>query len=816
MSQKKASPPQELPSASSSDACGRRKRPSFRNVVLEVMNFSKISKYMEPILEPIVRKVVKEELESAMEKHIAAMNRDTVNETDSSLPRKLQLQFLSSLSLPVFTGTRIEGGDCNTLKVALIDASTGKTVPSGIGSLSTVEIVVLEGDFDSNEVDNWTVEEFNNNIVRERQGKKPLLSGNTLLKLEQGIGLVGDLSFTDNSSWTRSRKFRLGARVLGSCDGDRVREAKSESFVVRDHRVYKKHHPPYLSDEVWRLEKIGKDGAFHKRLNKEMIRTVKDFLALTYLDPVRLRTILGSGMSTKMWETAVEHAKSCVVDDKKLYLYCPRSLNRDGVVFNVVGQVLGLLSDSKYVPIHKLSDVEKAEAHKLVISAFQHQEKVVPYDDEASLRTGTCSISEDIYPSNTQTVTTKITSPNKKGRFDYPQMITSSSPDPTLSIYPVSGIDEYGLHSMESDDIRFDQDQQLGLVPDTLICESVSLKSHDDEDMQYFGTSSCSQLESAVDGFFFPHSAIGKAQRRWKIVSSVLRWLSLMLEIREREIKTPLTALYLRRTATANTSVRRPLSSAAVAPSVSSIAAPRATTSTATPSRNPPPRRSSPSQAMRPTFLSSASLHLHSRSHRRSSRKPPRNPPAPLDLTTAAQSNSPAPALLPPTEATTQPQQRLRANPLPSRDQNQVAGKNTNNLLDDSAPPQAATAAEDESSPKTWNLRPRRPPMKHKFSICGERRWRWSRGLLHCFTNSQFATSMAASWYDFNSGTDNYENGKPAPTCMLSYECSYPTEKSVGVLLWDPRVWSAPGTTCLSLYNRQINDSEFNETIPES
>ncbi|KAL4567188.1 hypothetical protein LXL04_022763 [Taraxacum kok-saghyz] len=221
--------------------------------------------------------------------------------------------------------------------------------------------------------------------------------------------------------------------------------------------------------------------------------------------------------------------------------------------------------------------------------------------------------------------------------------------------------------------------------------------------------------------------------------------------------RTPLTALYLRRTATANTSVRRPLSSAAVAPSVSSIAAPRATTSTAAPSRNPPPLRSSPSQAVRPTFLSSASLHLHSRSHRRSSRKPPRNPPAPLDLTTAAQSNSPAPALLPPTEATTQPQQRLRANPLPSRDQNQVAGKNTNNLLDDSALPQAAIAAEDESSPKTWNLRPRRPPMKHKFSICGERRWRWSRGLLHCFANSQFTTSMAASWYDFNSGTGKNE-----------------------------------------------------------
>nr|GFA60335.1 calmodulin-binding protein 60 A-like isoform X1 [Tanacetum cinerariifolium] len=42
MSQKKLSPPADQPSSSSpSDAGGRRKRPSFRNVVLEVMNFRK-------------------------------------------------------------------------------------------------------------------------------------------------------------------------------------------------------------------------------------------------------------------------------------------------------------------------------------------------------------------------------------------------------------------------------------------------------------------------------------------------------------------------------------------------------------------------------------------------------------------------------------------------------------------------------------------------------------------------------------------------------------------------------------------------------
>lgn len=55
--------------------------------------------------------------------------------------------------------------------------------------------------------------------------------------------------------------------------------------------MYKKHHPPVLLDEVWRLEKIGKDGAFHKRLNRENINTVKDFLTLLYNDPSRLRNV---------------------------------------------------------------------------------------------------------------------------------------------------------------------------------------------------------------------------------------------------------------------------------------------------------------------------------------------------------------------------------------------------------------------------------------------------------------------------------------------------------------------------------------------
>lgn len=55
--------------------------------------------------------------------------------------------------------------------------------------------------------------------------------------------------------------------------------------------VYKKHYPPALKDDVWRLEKIGKDGAFHKKLNANGIYTVEDFLRLLVRDQQRLRSV---------------------------------------------------------------------------------------------------------------------------------------------------------------------------------------------------------------------------------------------------------------------------------------------------------------------------------------------------------------------------------------------------------------------------------------------------------------------------------------------------------------------------------------------
>uniref|UniRef100_A0A804INZ5 Calmodulin-binding protein n=1 Tax=Musa acuminata subsp. malaccensis TaxID=214687 RepID=A0A804INZ5_MUSAM len=214
--------------------------------------------------------------------------------------RNLQLHFRTRLSLSHFTGGKVEGEQGAEIHVVLIDANTGHVVTSGPESSAKLEVLVLEGDFNNEDNDDWTEEEFDSHVVKEREGKRPLLIGDLYVSWKEGVGTLGELTFPDNSSWIRSRKFRLGLKIAsGFCDGIRVREAKTEAFTVKDHRgeLYKKHYPPELKDEVWRLEKIGKDGSFHKRLNKYGLFTVEDFLRLVVRDPQKLRKVLGSGMS---------------------------------------------------------------------------------------------------------------------------------------------------------------------------------------------------------------------------------------------------------------------------------------------------------------------------------------------------------------------------------------------------------------------------------------------------------------------------------------------------------------------------------------
>ncbi|XP_023003478.1 calmodulin-binding protein 60 B-like [Cucurbita maxima] len=370
------------------DELPERKRPALASVIVEALKVDSLQKLFSS-MEPILRRVVSEEVERALAKIGPARitGRSSPKRIEGPDGRNLQLHFRSRLSLPLFTGGKVEGEQGAAIHVVLLDANTGHVVTSGPESLSKLDIVVLEGDFNNEDDEDWTEEEFEGHVVKEREGKRPLLTGDLQVSLKEGVGTLGDLTFTDNSSWIRSRKFRLGLKVAsGFWDGVRIREAKTEAFTVKDHRgeLYKKHYPPALNDDVWRLEKIGKDGSFHKRLNKSGIVTVEDFLRLVVRDSQGLRSILGSGMSNKMWEALLEHAKTCVLSGK-LYIYYPEETRNVGVVFNNIYELNGLIAEEQYFPADSLSESQKVYVDTLVNKAYENWNQVVEYDGSSLL-----------------------------------------------------------------------------------------------------------------------------------------------------------------------------------------------------------------------------------------------------------------------------------------------------------------------------------------------------------------------------------------------------------------------------------------------
>lgn len=381
----------ELPDAGSPEE-KRHRPPALKSARAEALNF--LTERFCSALEPLLRRVVNEEIERALEKHVPAKIQSSTRQINESASGNLQLQFRNKLSLPIFTGSRIEGEQCCPIQVVLVDVSTGQIITSGSESSTKVEIVVLEGDFEGDEEEDWTDKDFDSHVVREREGKRPLLTGDLLINLKEGVGVLGELTFTDNSSWIRSRKFRLGARVAAGCgSGIKIREAKTGAFTVKDHRgeLYKKHYPPALHDEVWRLDRIGKEGAFHKRLNQEKIFTVQDFLRLLFIDPQKLRNVLGTGMSNKMWEGTVEHAKTCMLDNK-LYVYYADAQHNIGVIFNVICKLLGFLADGQFILVDELSEAQKVVTSKMVKHAYEHLDDLVEYDGSHLIDNKSCNL----------------------------------------------------------------------------------------------------------------------------------------------------------------------------------------------------------------------------------------------------------------------------------------------------------------------------------------------------------------------------------------------------------------------------------------
>ncbi|KAF8029995.1 hypothetical protein BT93_E2422 [Corymbia citriodora subsp. variegata] len=316
--------------------------------------------------------------------HSPHLGRANAKSTAKNDARNLQLQVRTKLLLSIFTGKKLEGKGGTGISVALIDGNTRDVISSGPESSVKLDVVVLEGDFNKEDEENWAQEEFEKYMVKERQGKGQLLTGKLLVTLKGGVGELGELIFTDNSSWTRSKKFRIGLKVAsGFCENTRIREGRTNAFRVKEHRgeSSEKHHPPASDDAVWRLEKIAKDGKYHQKLSKFGIDKVEDFLLQLFTDSDKLREILGKSLKSKNWDILVHHAKTCKTG-WKLFLYASDDERKHGAVFEIDGQLIAVIKDRVCCATHRLSAQEKEHGDTIVRKAFDNWNNVMEFNGE--------------------------------------------------------------------------------------------------------------------------------------------------------------------------------------------------------------------------------------------------------------------------------------------------------------------------------------------------------------------------------------------------------------------------------------------------
>ncbi|KAK4273406.1 hypothetical protein QN277_021817 [Acacia crassicarpa] len=331
-------------------------------------------------LEPLFRKVLREELPPILQRHCHLFPgcEETLHQAGTSGSRALCLCFTNRLPEKIFTHTRITSEDGAPIAIALCDArSQNCIVREGPLSCSRIMMYALKGEFGSNGSEDWSEVEFNANISPRRENKGELLNGERSITLENGVGFVTDIHFTDNSCWTRSRKFRLGAKVVEHKAN--IREGRSEAFVVKDKRgqPYEKHDRPSLNDEIWRLKKIAKNGEIHKRLSLYRVQTVGDLLRLYVMNPSSLLEKMGR-VAKKSRETIIEHARSCEIDDGERYEYpCLTTAQQPiRLLFNSIYELVGVSFDDghNYRPLDLLNLEEKRLVEIAKRNAYKNME----------------------------------------------------------------------------------------------------------------------------------------------------------------------------------------------------------------------------------------------------------------------------------------------------------------------------------------------------------------------------------------------------------------------------------------------------------
>ncbi|XP_062144657.1 calmodulin-binding protein 60 B-like isoform X3 [Alnus glutinosa] len=368
----------------------------------------------EKFLENFFRGLVREEVERVVLVSLHGLHpssRPALHQAGTSGVRSMQLQFVNKFPSTIFTGTSIKAEDGTPIQIELIDAGSRTRVNSGPLSSIKIELVVLKGDLCFADEEDWTEQEFNASISHERQGRRPLVTGDLTVTLRDGACDIRDINFTDNSSWMRTGKFRLGARVVQKHCAESIREARSDPFRVKDRRgeANQKHARPHLDDEIFRLRRIRRDGPHHKRLVAAGIITVKDFLRAYAINPSQVRRRLNK-FSERSLETIIREAKTCYVDDGKLYSYYSAG-DRVGLQFNSIHEVVAATFDGRnYRSVRELSLTPSVKGVVEVVKkkAYKHVNDWVPVNELSTVPRPPASLSS-VHPFSVREIGSPVT-----------------------------------------------------------------------------------------------------------------------------------------------------------------------------------------------------------------------------------------------------------------------------------------------------------------------------------------------------------------------------------------------------------------------
>jgi len=280
--------------------------------------------------------------------------------------KNMRLYFMNGLEPPVYTDENLTSQNHAAIKVAMLEGD--KIVMSGALSKAKIEILVLRGDFSNKCQDNWTEDEFDKHILQGRDGHDLVLGS---VWLTNGMAELSQIRFREGSS---RKNVIMAARVCKNKNtSGRVQEAIMKPVKVLDRRnkPNEKRHPPRLDDDLYRLEEIARDGAYHKRLTEVKIHNVEGFLKALNEDSNKLRAILKMEKQQNAWSKLTGHARQCVLDDRQELKQYHSKEGNVVLFFNCVHELVGAAFPHEYVACQRFNTAQKALVNKWRQNAYE-------------------------------------------------------------------------------------------------------------------------------------------------------------------------------------------------------------------------------------------------------------------------------------------------------------------------------------------------------------------------------------------------------------------------------------------------------------